>query len=162
MSHYCYAAAGQVGKYLIRRFSCYCSFCVRKMYDRCPFLDTIRTEHANLTPKPFTDAHKTLRTEGWAPYSMQLKEVTTRRETRGLSNEKHGVFGKELNPGDVFGVYCGGSGEVTSRFFWLVEALPQSKQSNRVVFKAAKSDPAWDFKKGDYVLNIRWLERVDG
>jgi hypothetical protein len=51
---------------------------------------------------------------------------------------------------------------VTSRFFWLAEALPQSKQSNRVVFKAAKSDPAWDFKKGDYVRNIRWLERVDG
>jgi hypothetical protein len=50
---------------------------------------------------------------------------------------------------------------VTSRFFWLAEALPQSKQSNRVVFKAAKSDPAWDFKKGNYVLNIRWLERVD-
>jgi len=90
-----------------------------------------------------------------------LKEDTTRREARGLSNEKRGVFGKELNPGDVFGVYCGGSGEVTSRFFWLAEALPQSKQSNRVVFKAAKSDPAWDFKKGDYVLNIRWLERVD-
>jgi hypothetical protein len=41
---------------------------------------------------------------------MQLKEDATRREMRGLSNEKRGVFGKELNPGDVFGVYCGGSG----------------------------------------------------
>ena len=161
MSHYCYAAVGQVGKYLIRRFSCYCGFCARKMYDRCPFLNTIRTKHARLKPKGFTEAHKTWRTEGWAPYSMQLKEDTTRRETRKFSNEKREVFGKELTPGDVFGVYCGGSGEVTSKFFWLAEACPQSKQSNRVVFKAAKRDPVWDFNKGDNVLNIRWLERVD-
>jgi hypothetical protein len=34
-----------------------------------------------------------------------------------------------------------------------VEACPQNKQSNRVVFvfKAAKRDPAWDFNKGDLV-----------
>ena len=50
---------------------------------------------------------------------------------------------------------------MTSKFFWLAEACPQSKQSNRVVFKAAKRDPVWDFNKGDNVLNIRWLERVD-
>ena len=79
---------------------------------------------------------------------MQLKEDTTRREARKFSNEKREVFGKELTPGDVFGVYCGGSGEVTSKFFWLAEACPQSKQSNRVVFKAAKRDPVWDFNKG--------------
>jgi hypothetical protein len=85
------------------------------------------------------------------------------RDEGAIERKARGVWKGAKSGGCLwgFGVYCGGSGEVASRFFWLAEALPQSKQSNRVVFKAAKSDPAWDFKKGDYVLNIRWLERVD-
>jgi hypothetical protein len=134
---------------------------VRKMYKHCPLLNTIRIKHKQLTPREFTLEHGTWRTEGWAPCSMRLKEDTTRRETRKLSKEKRELLGKELDPGDVFGIYCGGSGEATSKFFWLAEACPQNVQSNRVVSKAAKWDPAWDFNKGDDVLNIRWLERVD-
>ena len=46
-------------------------------------------------------------------------------------------------------------------FFWMAQARPMNRQSNRVVFKAAAGNPNWDIKKGDEVLNITWLERVD-
>jgi hypothetical protein len=66
-----------------------------------------------------------------------------------------------LEPGKCVGVYRRGSGEVTHKFFWLAEALPESKQSNRVVFKADSADPNWDIKRGADVLDVQWLERVD-
>jgi hypothetical protein len=43
----------------------------------------------------------------------------------------------------------------------LAEALPESKQSNRVVFKADSADPNWDIKRGPDVLDVQWLVRVD-
>jgi hypothetical protein len=70
-------------------------------------------------------------------------------------------FAGGLRPGKCFGVYCGGSGEVDHKFFWLAEALAESGQSNNVVFKAPSADPNWDIRTGDRVLNVRWLERVD-
>ena len=58
-------------------------------------------------------------------------------------------------------MYCGGSGAVSHKFFWLAEALPENNQSNRVAFKAKSADPNWDITSGADVLNVRWLGRVD-
>ena len=99
--------------------------------------------------------------EGWIEYKMVLKEEREMRQTRAYSKETRSAFAAGLEPGKCFGVYCGGSGEVTHKFFWLAEALPESKQSNRVVFKADSADPNWDIKRGADVLNVQWLERVD-
>jgi hypothetical protein len=157
MSHYCFAAVScQPGKLLLRRFSCYCVNCSAKKYRACVFLDTIRTKHGALIPKAFTDAHKMYREQGWAPYEMVLVEDSTRRETRSISTETRKIFGSSLEPGACFPVYCGGVGEVDHSFFWMAQARPMNRQSNQVVFKAAASNPNWDIKKGDEVLNITW------
>jgi hypothetical protein len=63
----------------------------------------------------------------------------------------------------VFGVYCGGRGEVDHRHFELAEALSKGKKmTNKVTYVATHDDANWDIKKGkDTVLNIQWLDRVN-
>jgi hypothetical protein len=95
---------------------------------------------------------------------MVLKEEREMRQTRAYSKETRKAFAaglERLIQGSALVCIAGGSGEVTHKFFWLAEALPESKQSNRVVFKADSADPNWDIKRGADVLDVQWLERVD-
>jgi hypothetical protein len=97
-----------------------------------------------LYPKQFTiSARRRWREEGWVDYAMVLKEETEMRQTRGYTKETRKAFAVGLEAGTYFGVYCGGSSEVSHKRFWLAEALPESNQSNRVVFKAKSADPNW-------------------
>ena len=117
--------------------------------------------HSKLYPKPFTDERKRWREEGWIDFKMVLKEEREMRQTREYSNETRKAFAAGLGVGKCFGVYCGGSGAVSHKFFWLAEALPENEHSSRMVFKAKSADPNWDITSGADVLNVRWLERVN-
>jgi hypothetical protein len=76
-------------------------------------------------------------------------------------NYRKRAFAAGLGVGKCFGVYCGSSGAVSYKFFWLAEALPENEHSNRVVFKAKSADSNWDITSGADVLNVRWPGRVD-
>ena len=67
--------------------------------------------------------------------------------------------------GDVIGVYCGGEREVGHTFFWLAQVQRKSRVDaadgdSAVPFRAEKADPGWDISRGEWILNIRWLQRV--
>ena len=94
---------------------------------------------------------------------MNLKDDVTRRETRSAPKNVRDAFSRDLRAGSVFGVYCGGRGEVDHRHFELAEALSKGiKMASKVTYVATHDDANWDIKKGqDTVLNIQWLDRVN-
>jgi hypothetical protein len=164
MSHYCFAAISQPGRMQIRKYSCYCLCCCKKQYSTCVFVDIVRTDHPKLTPKVWnTRGCERAKNTGWIEYQMKLTDDVTRRETRSASKSVRDAFSKDLRAGSVFGVYCGGPGEVDHRHFELAEAVSKGKKmTSKVTYVATHDDANWDIKKGkDTVLNIQWLDRVN-
>ena len=85
---------------------------------------------------------------GWVEYQMKLKDDVTRKETRSASKNVRDAFSRDLRAGSVFGVYCGGRGEVDHRHFEISEALSKGeKMTSKVTYVATHDDVNWDIKK---------------
>ena len=103
--------------------------------------------------------------EGWVEYTMELRDDQEQRQLREISSEQRLAFVKGLEVGCVIGVYCGGEGEVGHTFFWLAQVQRKSRVDaangdSAVPFRAEKAGPGWDISRGEWILNIRWLQRV--
>ena len=98
-------------------------------------------------------------------YTMELRDDQEQRQLREISSEQRLAFVKGLKVVDVIGVYCGGEGGVGHTFFWLAQVQRKSRVDaadggSAVPFRAEKAGPGWDISRGEWILNIRWLQRV--
>ena len=82
------------------------------------------------------------------------------RHRRSHSKEQRAEFANMFKEGGIIGVYCGGTGEVDCTWFFLAE-LQRSKIEGAVAYKWDEpADEGWGFKRGDMVLDVRWLTRI--
>ena len=168
MSHYCYSAVSLQGKMQVRKYSCYCGSCSDKKWDRCIFVDIIRTDHPKLLPQKWKRNmamcavyNRAMRT-GWVEYMMAITEDLTLRGTRSASSKTREVYASALRVGSIIPVYTQGQGMVADHsYFWLAIVRSKGKKrTTKVTFKAIDTDKNWDIKKGQtVVLNVQWLER---
>jgi hypothetical protein len=141
----------------LRQFSCFCEHCSKKDYTNCESRHIVRS--VKHEPKTGTGEREQWEKTGWITYKMKFHADHEIRQLRCHSKQERDKFAKTFKPGKFIGVYCGGSGVADSSWFFLAELL--EGEGGSVAYKWTKpACEGWAVKRGDQVLNVRWLSRV--
>jgi len=137
--------------------------CCIKQWERCPNRSVVSTDQKQLQPRDEAGKLEKAAT-GWVKHVMTLKKDVDNRELRSDSRAHRGSFMQSISPGDVIVVSnCGSAtaSEVDYRHFWLGECQEGGGGDGAVSYKWDQaSDDQLDIKKGDDVVNVRWMERA--
>ena len=140
---------------MVKRYSCYCSYCVRGLFARCENMDTVRSDH--VVYKPFQAGHREWQTNGWRTCKLKPTKVKSAAVTRqhDLSSLARESYVSNLKIDDVVAVL-----DESGTGYWLAECMSKSVETDQVAFTTTKNYPEYGIEVGHSVLNITWFERV--
>ena len=155
MSHYQYAFFKKEHEAMVKRYSCYCSYCARGLYSRCENLDVVRSDHVRY--RPFEQGHREWYTNGWRTCKLKPTKVVSPAATRqyDLSAVARKTYVSKLQIDDVVAVL-----DESGTGYWLAECMSKSVETDRVVFTTTRRYAEYGIDAGHDVLNITWFERV--
>ena len=151
MSTYCFAFFRKAHHCSVRQYSCYCRWCSRGKWDKCTFLHVVR--HLPSKPlRPFDSGHRVWLNQGFRQVLVTPKSAPDRAVVRVATQSVQAAreYVAKLPVGaTIASLTC----EDGKRDFWLA-----SKQSS--IRKATKAYRDSGIKKGDYVFDIIWYDRM--
>ena len=156
MTHYCYGFFSTPGKVWLRRLSCFCKYCTIKQYSLCPVAELVAAQfHDHYTPNNLRG--------GW--HQVQMTFLTGSNlpiKLRSSALDDSRAFVADISFGDYIAVFCGSSLEkCTHLSFWIAYVEPRDDSSTHAVSPAKLSMPNLGIQKGEKVILVSWLERLD-